>query len=119
MELADLRSYMHAIDPIDAAVYALVMIVPPGRVVSYSTIAKLLEVHPRRVAQALRRNQIPIIIPCHRVVMKSGALGGYSRGGPKVKEKLLRLEGVEVINGRVPKRYFFCESLARIVGMGR
>lgn len=39
-------------------------------------------------------NPIPIIIPCHRVIGKSGKLTGYS-GGLHRKEELLKLEGIE------------------------
>ncbi len=76
------------------AVYMLVSIIPMGYVVSYSSIARLLRIHPRRVAACLRANDNPLIIPCHRVVMADGRLGGYSRGGPRVKKRLLELEGV-------------------------
>ena len=115
-EFEDICEYLNSVDPIDAAIYMLTMLVPPGKVVSYSTIAKLLGIHPRRVAQSLRRNRIPIVIPCHRVVMKSGALGGYSRGGARVKKLLLRIEGVEIKDDRVPKEYFFCNTLLSMLG---
>jgi methylated-DNA-[protein]-cysteine S-methyltransferase len=48
----------------------------------------------RPVGQALARNPVPIIIPCHRVVASDGSLGGYSGGsGLEAKRWLLRLEG--------------------------
>ena len=48
----------------------------------------------RPVGQALARNPIPIVIPCHRVIASDGSLGGYSGGsGLKAKHWLLRLEG--------------------------
>lgn len=40
----------------------------------------------------MRSNPVPILIPCHRVVCSSGALGNYS-GGVAVKEWLLAHEG--------------------------
>jgi len=88
------------------AVYALAQLVPVGRVTSYSSISRVLGVHPRLVAYALKRNENPIAIPCHRVVEASGKLGGYSRGGAEVKKRLLELEGVVLRNGRVPREYF-------------
>ena len=49
----------------------------------------------RAVGNALGRNPVPILIPCHRVVPTDGSLGGYSGGGgSKTKARLLALEGV-------------------------
>ena len=45
----------------------------------------------RAVGNANKNNQIPIIIPCHRVIASDGSLGGYS-GGTEIKKKLLELE---------------------------
>ena len=70
--------------------------IPYGKVIIYQDIAKALKSHPRAVGMACGRNPIPILIPCHRVVGKSGKLTGYSGGeGIKTKEKLLKLEGVK------------------------
>jgi O-6-methylguanine DNA methyltransferase len=76
------------------AVYTLTMLIPPGFVTSYSSIAKTLGVHPRRVALCLKNNSWLIIIPCHRVVYSTRKLGGYSKLGKSFKKKLLMLEGV-------------------------
>lgn len=67
--------------------------IPCGETRSYAWIAKKIKkpLAVRAVGQALGANPVPVIIPCHRVISSSGALGGYS-GGPGVKEKLLRLE---------------------------
>ena len=45
----------------------------------------------RAVGQALKKNPIPIIIPCHRIIESGGKLGGYS-GGIDIKRRLLDLE---------------------------
>jgi len=45
----------------------------------------------RAVGQALGKNPLPIIIPCHRVVASDGKLGGFS-GGVEMKRYLLSLE---------------------------
>jgi len=45
----------------------------------------------RAVGQALARNPLPIVVPCHRVVASDGSLGGFS-GGLEMKRYLLRLE---------------------------
>jgi methylated-DNA-[protein]-cysteine S-methyltransferase len=49
----------------------------------------------RDVGEAMGRNPVPIVIPCHRVLAAGGKLGGFSaRGGAATKAKLLALEGV-------------------------
>ncbi|MCP4607507.1 MAG: methylated-DNA--[protein]-cysteine S-methyltransferase, partial [Planctomycetes bacterium] len=67
--------------------------IPYGETRTYGWIAEKLG-RPgsvRAVGQALARNPLPIIIPCHRVVGSSGSLGGYS-GGLELKKRLLELE---------------------------
>jgi O-6-methylguanine DNA methyltransferase len=68
--------------------------VPAGRLVSYGDIARRIG-RPRgsrAVGQALGRNPVPIVIPCHRVVAAGGKIGGYT-GGLGIKRALLRIEG--------------------------
>lgn len=51
----------------------------------------------RPVGQALGRNPIPIVIPCHRVIASDGSLGGYcGTSGLELKRWLLRHEGVRL-----------------------
>ena len=45
----------------------------------------------RAVGNALGKNPIPVIFPCHRVIETDGSLGGYS-GGPDIKIRLLEIE---------------------------
>jgi methylated-DNA-[protein]-cysteine S-methyltransferase len=49
----------------------------------------------RATGQALGKNPLPIVVPCHRVLAADGGLGGFS-GGIEMKRFLLRLEGVSV-----------------------
>lgn len=67
--------------------------IPYGEVRSYRWIAQRLGVPEaaRAVGNALARNPIPIIIPCHRVVRSDGNLGGYALG-VHWKRRLLKLE---------------------------
>jgi methylated-DNA-[protein]-cysteine S-methyltransferase len=68
--------------------------IPYGRVLTYSELAAAAG-SPRAVraaGNAMARNPIPIVVPCHRVVRTGGALGGYG-GGLDVKRWLLALEG--------------------------
>ena len=51
----------------------------------------------RAVGQALGRNPVPIVVPCHRVLASGGKVGGFSAfGGAATKERLLALEGVQL-----------------------
>ncbi len=71
------------------------MKIPYGDMRSYRWIARKVGAPqaPRAVGQALKRNPIPLIIPCHRVIKADGSLGGFSLEGIS-KADLLRLEGV-------------------------
>lgn len=70
---------------------------PFGTVVSYKQIAKRLHTRGYRLIGAtVGRNPVPIIIPCHRVIGSNNKLVGYA-GGIRLKEYLLRLEGVILI----------------------
>jgi methylated-DNA-[protein]-cysteine S-methyltransferase len=72
---------------------------PFGAVTSYGGIARAVGAPRavRAVAQALRRNPIPIAIPCHRVIGSSGDLTGYAGDKIPLKQRLLSLEGVQMI----------------------
>lgn len=68
--------------------------VPYGKTVSYSELAESAGVSgARAVGNAVGKNPIPIIIPCHRVIHSDGSIGGFS-GGLPLKIKLLELEGI-------------------------
>jgi len=67
--------------------------IPFGQTASYGELAFKLSSSPRAVGTACGKNPIPIIIPCHRIIAKSGNLTGYSGGeGVKTKRLLLSLE---------------------------
>ena len=69
--------------------------IPYGSVKTYGDVAKELHTSSRAVGQACRRNNIPLFIPCHRVVAAKG-LGGFMGGYRHVERKrwLLKHEGV-------------------------
>ncbi len=70
--------------------------IPLGSTATYGQLADELNSSPRAVGNACRGNPCPLVIPCHRVVGKSG-LGGFSGqvSGPKlaIKRWLLTHEG--------------------------
>jgi methylated-DNA-[protein]-cysteine S-methyltransferase len=69
--------------------------IPFGSVSTYREVASEAgsPLATRAAGNALGRNPIPIVVPCHRVIRTGGHLGGYT-GGLDRKEALLRLEGV-------------------------
>jgi methylated-DNA-[protein]-cysteine S-methyltransferase len=72
---------------------------PYGAVTSYGGIAARIGVPSavRPVAQALRWNPLPIVIPCHRVIGSTGALTGYAGKRVELKQQLLAVEGVRTV----------------------
>ncbi len=70
-----------------------------GNTVSYGELAEELGNirAARAVARACKRNPLPIVIPCHRVVGKK-SIGGYSFGGIRVKKFLIQLERKAKLN---------------------
>src|SRR5262249_57180128 len=79
----DLRIDFRNVSPFLRRVLAAAASVPPGQVVSYGEIARSIGQprSSRAVGQALRRNPMPIILPCHRVIAAGGKIGGYGGGG--------------------------------------
>ena len=83
--------------PFHLRVWQELMKIPPGETISYQEMARRLG-NPqasRAVGQACGANPIPLIVPCHRVIAKSGALGGFSSGLER-KRGLLAHEIVKV-----------------------
>lgn len=83
--------------PFQKRVYEIVKRIPKGKTMSYGQIARKLKTSPRAVGQALKKNPSLIKIPCHRVIMSDGKIGGYkgnSKKNIRVKRELLKQEGV-------------------------
>jgi AraC family transcriptional regulator of adaptative response/methylated-DNA-[protein]-cysteine methyltransferase len=77
-------------------VWSQLLAIPAGSTRSYLDVAQAIN-RPkatRAVAQACGANPVAVVVPCHRVVMSDGSIGGYS-GLPGVKQALLAAEGVE------------------------
>src|SRR3954452_7956002 len=72
--------------------------IPRGEVRPYAWIAAELgrPLAVRAVGNAVARNPIPFVIPCHRVVRSDGRIGNYGAGGPSAKRAVLAAEGVDV-----------------------
>lgn len=84
--------------PFQERVWNTISRIPAGQVMTYQQIAHQIDSGARAVANACGANHQPIIVPCHRVVAKSG-LGGFMCGNPngkKIKTWLLQYEGVTI-----------------------
>ena len=90
LDLADATSFQQT-------VWEATRAIPYGETRSYEWIAQRIgkPKAARAVGQALNRNPFPIIVPCHRVIGKSGNLTGFSCG-LDVKRRLLELESTAV-----------------------
>jgi len=84
--------------PFEERVWSALLKIPFGETCSYEELATITSNSGavRAVGSANGRNRIAIVIPCHRVVNKSGALGGYG-GGLWRKKALLQLEQGSII----------------------
>jgi methylated-DNA-[protein]-cysteine S-methyltransferase len=87
---------LHGVPAFHQRVYAATRRIRPGGTASYGDIAIQLG-EPgaaRAVGQALGRNPVPLIVPCHRVLAAGGKFGGFSGfGGVATKMRLLAIEG--------------------------
>lgn len=75
-----------------------------GHTTTYGELARALGCPDARdVGQAMGKNPVPVVVPCHRVLAAGGKIGGFSApGGAVTKERLLALEGVHP-NGGTPR----------------
>ncbi len=89
-----------AVPPFHRQVLEAARRVPYGRTVTYGALAEAAG-RPgaaRAVGQAMARNPVPLLVPCHRVVAAAG-LGGFG-GGPGLKRRLLALERGAAVSRR-------------------
>jgi len=86
----------------DSDVYELLLKIPAGKVSTYGDLAKALgnPLASREIGRILGRNPNPVKVPCHRVVMSDGKIGGYAYGDDR-KRELLEKEGISFDNGIV------------------
>ena len=81
--------------------YDLLKKVPKGKVTTYKALANALNSKGfRAVGNAMNKNPYAPKVPCHRVVLSSGDVGGFAHG-TRQKIKLLASEGVEIKNGKI------------------
>ena len=83
------------VEPIRRAIYAALRKLGHGETLTYGELADRAGFPglAQAVGQAMGRNPVPLIIPCHRVLAAGGKLGGFSApGGVTTKERMLKLE---------------------------
>jgi methylated-DNA-[protein]-cysteine S-methyltransferase len=85
-------------------VYAAARKIPRGRVSTYGQLAKAVGKPgaARAVGQVMRHNPYAPEVPCHRVVASDGRLHGFGgKFNNPEKARMLRQEGVEIVNGKI------------------
>ena len=95
---------LDGLDPFRQKLYETMRSLAWGHTTTYGELARQLGSTDwegaREVGEAMGRNPVPVVIPCHRVLAAGGKLGGFSApGGAKTKAKLLALEGVHLDGG--------------------
>ena len=82
--------------------------IPRGKVVSYKQLAIATRTSPRGIGMIMKTNPDPKDCPCYKVVGSDGKLLGYSgKGGLRTKRKLLKKDGIKIIDGKIDKKYFW------------
>jgi O-6-methylguanine DNA methyltransferase len=81
----------------ERAVLLKALEIPRGEIRTYGWIAAQIgrPLAVRAVGTVLRKNPVPVLIPCHRVVRSDGHLGQYALGGTDAKRRILAAEGVD------------------------
>ena len=106
------RMDLSSVTEFQKATYTMLMRIPRGKVSTYSMIADAVGCRggSRAVGNSMATNPLPLVVPCHRVVLSSRKLGGFSIPGTgkrealQLKRRILENEGVEFEGERVAAR---------------
>lgn len=100
VDFADVPTSVDGLTSFQKQVVAACRAIAWGETSSYGDLARAVG-HPgaaRAVGTVMRKNRMPLIVPCHRVLASGGRLGGYSSpAGLDMKRRLLTLEGCNEI----------------------
>jgi methylated-DNA-[protein]-cysteine S-methyltransferase len=104
IDFSNVEVDLGGIDDFRRKIYGALRTIGFGRTTTYGELARTIDLvgweGARDVGDAMGRNPIPIVIPCHRVLAAGNKLGGFSAyGGTATKQKLLILEGVHFDGG--------------------
>lgn len=88
---------LHQLPDFERQVLLKTLEIPRGEVRPYAWVAAELgrPLAVRAVGNALARNPVPFVVPCHRVVRSDGRIGNYGAGGPTAKREILEKEGMD------------------------
>lgn len=98
----DVKEYLRNWSEFERNVYLVTFKIPEGKVSTYSRVARAIG-RPRAqraVANALHKNPLYPIVPCHRVVKSDGGFGG-ERKAASARRRHVEREGVPTKDGRV------------------
>jgi AraC family transcriptional regulator of adaptative response/methylated-DNA-[protein]-cysteine methyltransferase len=80
--------------PYEIQVWSMLRAIPVGQTTNYGALAARLGTRDaREVTEAITRNPVAVLVPCHRVIKKDGSISGY-RWGVKRKRELLKRENI-------------------------
>jgi methylated-DNA-[protein]-cysteine S-methyltransferase len=100
IDFSDVKLDLAEQDEFFTRIYAAARRISWGETSTYGALARELGAGPeaaRDVGQAMAKNPIPLIIPCHRVLAAGRKVGGFSApGGSAAKVRMLELEGVQL-----------------------
>jgi methylated-DNA-[protein]-cysteine S-methyltransferase len=99
VDLSECRLDLDSVSPFFRSLYLEMLNLKWGETVTYGELAERVGAAgaARAVGQAMGKNPIPIIVPCHRVLASGNKTGGFSApGGTRTKLKLLEMEGVQL-----------------------
>jgi methylated-DNA-[protein]-cysteine S-methyltransferase len=86
-------------------VYSLVRKIPKKRVVTYKQISGRLNSGAYRSVGNILNKNTDKAVPCHRVIKSDGNIGGFNKGA-KQKIKLLKKEGIEIIDNKIDLKIY-------------
>ena len=83
-------------------IYKKLLQVPPGKITTYGELSRAVgfENGQRAIGQIMKKNPFPVIVPCHRVVISDGTVGGYAYGSER-KKHMLSKEGLKINNDKI------------------
>jgi len=105
VDLSGVALDLSGVSPFHRKIYDAARALAWGKTATYGELAQRAGARDaaRAVGQAMGKNPVPIIIPCHRVLAAGGKIGGFSaHGGKSTKQRLLALEGVHLGHGTPP-----------------